>query len=411
MNSNESQFLAFPENFLWGVSTSPHQVEGGTHNDWTVWENSPERLSDLKAKGKLIQEYRSGKAANSWELYEQDFGLIQELHCGAYRLGVEWSRIEPEKGIYSLEAIAHYKKMLESLKSKNIKVTLTLWHWTVPVWFQQAGGWTNKASISDFKRFTELCVKEFGQFVDIWVVLNEPLMIVGHGYITGKFPPNHKKDIYNGVKIAINLVKAYKASYRVIHNNLFEPNVGLAMTCGYFDALNPKNPIERMMVKVADYFRNYWFLARIKNHYDYIGVNYYHHDRLTWRPPFKKNENKKMTDFGWEIFPEGIYHVLKGYARLKKPIYILENGIADAADKQRVEFIKDHLYYIHKAIKENCPVKGYFHWSLIDNFEWADGYWPQFGLYKVDRQTFERTARPSAAVYGNICKDNGFLAD
>lgn len=407
MNNTDNDNLPFPKGFLWGVSTSAHQIEGGNTNDWSVWESSRERLSDLKARGKNINEYISGLAANSWNLYEQDFDLIQNLGCGAYRLGVEWSRLEPAEGKFNLEARDHYIRMLKSLKARNIKVVLTLWHWTNPVWLEEKGGWRNRDVVRYFSRFTEFCTKEFGEYVDFWVVLNEPLMIVGHGYLDGKFPPNHKGDIINSLRLVRNYLAVQKSAYRTIHKHLPDAQVGLAMTTGYFDQLHPGNLLEKLMVITADYFRNFWMLNRLQGYFDYIGVNYYHHDRLTWRPPFKKNENLKTTDFGWEIFPEGIYHVLKSYAKYQKPLYITENGIADQKDLQRADFIKDHLSYILQAINEGADVRGYFHWSLLDNFEWADGYAMKFGLYQVDRTTFERIARPSATVYGEICRQNG----
>lgn len=407
MNNTDNDNLPFPKGFLWGVSTSAHQIEGGNTNDWSVWESSRERLSDLKARGKNINEYISGLAANSWNLYEQDFDLIQDLGCGAYRLGVEWSRLEPAEGKFNLEARDHYIKMFKSLKARNIKVVLTLWHWTNPVWLEEKGGWRNRDVVRYFSRFTEFCTKEFGEYVDFWVVLNEPLMIVGHGYLDGKFPPNHKGDIINSLRLVRNYLAVQKSAYRIIHKHLSDAQVGLAMTTGYFDQLHPGNLLEKLMVITADYFRNFWMLNRLQGYFDYIGVNYYHHDRLTWRPPFKKNENLKTTDFGWEIFPEGIYHVLKNYAKYQKPLYITENGIADQKDSQRADFIKGHLSYILQAINEGADVRGYFHWSLLDNFEWADGYAMKFGLYQVDRTTFERIARPSATVYGEICRQNG----
>jgi len=157
---------------------------------------------------------------------------------------------------------------------------------------------------------------------------------------------------------------------------------------------------------LLDYLANTKFLNKINNHLDYIGFDYYFHHRVVWYPPFIKNKNKKTTDMGWEIYPEGIYHVLRYLAKFNKPILILENGLADKDDKYRAGFIKEHLYWIHKAIKDNVDVRGYFYWSLLDNFEWAGGYGPKFGLHEVDRKTFERTPRPSAKVYAKICTNN-----
>ncbi|RLC37997.1 glycoside hydrolase family 1 protein, partial [Candidatus Falkowbacteria bacterium] len=158
--------------------------------------------------------------------------------------------------------------------------------------------------------------------------------------------------------------------------------------------------------KFLHYYFNHRFIKKIKNQYDYFGINYYFHDRIVWYPPFKKNKNEWVNDNGWEIYPEGMYHVLKYAAKFNKPIYILENGISDAKDKDREKFIREHLKYVYKTIQEGVNVRGYFHWSLIDNFEWSYGWALKFGLYEVDRKTFARTPRPSAKFYAEICKNN-----
>ncbi|MBD3247996.1 family 1 glycosylhydrolase, partial [Candidatus Falkowbacteria bacterium] len=166
------------------------------------------------------------------------------------------------------------------------------------------------------------------------------------------------------------------------------------------------NPIESFLAIIFNYFYNTLFLEKIEKELDYIGVDYYFHNRMVWHPPFIKNKNKKVNDLGWEIYPKGIYHALKSLKKFNKPIIVLENGLADAKDKHRKDFINDHLYYVHKAIEEGIDIKGYFHWSLLDNFEWAEGWAPKFGLFKVDRETFEREPRPSAKAYSKICKNN-----
>lgn len=405
MNNNSPKFLAFPKNFLWGVSTSAHQIEGGNKNDWTQWENSPARLADLKARGLDVNEYRSGLAANSWLQYEEDFNLVQELNCGAYRLGIEWSRIEPEPGIYNKEAIERYLEMLKSLKKRNIKVVLTLWHWSNPLWLAELGGWSVKTAVDYFERYVEVCVKEFGDFVDFWVILNEPMVHVANGHLTGKFPPN-KKNPYLAYKTQKHLILAQKTAYRLIHKQNSTAKVGFTTLCNFVEPAN-MNPVSQILAKLFDYLWNWRFINKTRKYIDYIGLDYYFHDRITSLPPFRDNKNDDVTDFGWEIYPRGIYEVIKKAGRYQLPIYIMENGLADAKDTKRTQFIKEHLAYVHKALSEDLPVMGYFHWSLLDNFEWADGYWPQFGLHTVDRKTFERTARPSAYTYGEICKNNG----
>lgn len=413
-----NKMLKFPSGFLWGASTSAYQIEGGNTNDWSEWEkvNADRLILQSKTFWSPCQQekfpemfnrdnYLCGQACKSFELFREDIACLKELNCSAYRLGLEWARLEPAEGNFNRKAIEHYRLILKTLKENKIKTVLTLWHWTNPLWLVKQGGWESKKVREYFSRYASLVVDELGELVDFWVTLNEPLMIIGHGYFDGKFPPN-KKFSPALFKVFNNFAAVHKQCYKIIHHKYPGAQVSLAMTTGAFTPAHQFNPLELLMVKLANYIRNDWYMNRIKGYFDYIGVNYYHHDRLIWHPPFKKNLNEKITDRGWEIYPEGIYLVLKNYQKYKKPIYILENGIADAADKLRPDFIKDHLYYIHQAIGEGADVRGYFYWSLLDNFEWAEGYWPKFGLYAVDRRTFKRLARPSAKIYADICKNN-----
>ena len=400
---NQEKILKFPKDFLWGTSTSAYQIEGGIVNDWSEWEK--ERV---KSKKLNKENFICGKACDSYNRYKEDIKLVKNLNCKAYRFSIEWARIEPEQGKFNMKEIEHYKKVLKAAKDRNLKVVLTLWHWTNPIWLAEIGGWGNKKVVDYFARYTELIVKELGELVDYWVILNEPMVHVANGYITGKFPPN-KKCIFKANKVFKNLVKAHNASHKIIHEKYSRAKVSITALINYFEPAHKWCPLDRGLAKIAHYFWNDRFLQKIKNNIDYIGFDYYFHDRIFWLPPFKKNKNKKMTDMGWEIYPKGIYHVLKYLSKFGKPIYIMENGLADKEDKYRVEFIKEHLKYIHQAIQEGADVRGYFYWSLLDNFEWAHGYAPKFGLYKVDRKTFERTARSSAAVYADICKNNQMI--
>lgn len=412
--------LKFPDGFLWGTGTSAYQVEGGNVNDWSEWEKqNAERLArEAKnywqdwQKEKFPEmfkpeNYISGRACDSYNRYEEDFDIAKSLSHNAHRFSIEWSRIEPEEGKFDEKEIEHYKKVLLAAKKRNLKTAITLWHWTNPLWLYQIGGWSNKRVVDYFSRYTELVVKELGQYIDYWITLNEPMMHIGHGYIDGKFPPNKKINLLGVLKTFNNLTNAHKKSYKIIRAEFPKAPISIAMTTGFFEPANKYNPIELLIAKAGDYFRNHWYLDKIKGSFDYIGVNYYHHDRMVWYPPFKKNLNKKINDRGWEIFPEGLYHVLINYKKYNKPVLILENGTADSDDAHRAEFIKEHLFYIHKAIKEGVNVRGYFYWSLLDNFEWAEGFWPRFGLVEVDYKTLERKIRPSASAYADICKNNG----
>ncbi|MDD5071298.1 MAG: family 1 glycosylhydrolase [Patescibacteria group bacterium] len=410
MLENKQKILRFPEDFFWGVSTSAYQIEGGIVNDWSRWEKSEDRVNKLERKGKNPDDFICGQACDSYHRYEEDAKLVKDLNCGAYRLGIEWARIEPEQGRWDLKEIEHYRKILENLKANNLKVVLTLWHWTNPVWLADKGGWSNKEAVDYFSRYVKLIADELGDLADYWITLNEPMIHVAGGHITGKFPPN-KKSIFAALKVFKNLARAHTEAYKIIHNKCPQAKVSITQIMNYFEPARNWCPIEQGLVKLASCFWNEKFLNKIKSELDYIGLDYYFHDRIVWYPPFKKNKNESVTDMGWEIYPQGIYHILKSLAKFKKPIIIIENGLADAADEKRPDFIKQHLKYIHKAMSEGVDVRGYFHWSLLDNFEWAEGYGPKFGLYELDRKTFKRTARPSAKVYTEICKNNYILWD
>ncbi len=395
----------FPADFLWGTSTSAYQVEGGIKNDWSEWEVSEKRLAELDKRGEDKEDFICGQAVDHYNKYEADLGLAKGLNNNAIRIGLEWSRIQPKKDTWDVTAINHYRKLLKTAHAKGLKTVVTLWHWTNPVWLVDENGWENKKVQEYFGGYVDFVIEELGSEVDFWVTLNEPLMHVFGGYLRGYFPPA-KHNIWKAEIVFRNLVKSHKLAYDKIHKHFPSANVSITELVNYFEPANFMNPIEQVIAKSSHYFWNHRFLKNIKNHMDYIGLDYYFHDRIIWYPPFRKNKNERVNDKGWELFPEGILEVLRYLHKFKKPIYIMENGIADEYDRYRANFIKEHLYYIHKAIGENIDVRGYFHWSLLDNFEWSYGWSPKFGLYAVDRKTFERTERPSAKVYRKICGEN-----
>lgn len=400
-----NRVLKFPPGFIWGASTSAYQIEGGNTNDWSEWERSELRRKKLEVENKNIDDYVCGQACDSYNRYEEDLELVKNLNCRAYRMGLEWSRIEPKEGKWNMKEIEHYREVLQSAKEKGVKIVLTLWHWTNPLWLTRAGGWADKQVIQYFARYVELAANELGNYVDYWVTINEPMLPVANGYLTGKWPPN-KKNVFKARRVYNNLVKAHRAAYEIIHKNFPRAQVGLTMLTNFFEPAHKYNQLEIILAKLANHCWNDRFIKKLKNKFDFLGLDYYFHDRIVWYPPFKKNLNQKVTDLGWEIYPAGIYQVLKNYGKFKKPLFIMENGLADAEDKLRPDFIREHLFYVHQAINQGIDVRGYFYWSLLDNFEWAEGYWPKFGLYAVDRRTFKRTARRSAEFYAEICKNN-----
>lgn len=402
---NSTRKITFPEGFLWGVSTSAYQIEGGNENDWSIWEKEGRRMLKVMERTKNPEEFICGQACDSYNRYEEDFDLALELNNNSFRLGIEWSRVEKNKGIWNVDEIKHYRNVLRAAKKRGLTTVVTLWHWTLPSWLAREGGLISKQLEEKFMRYVEMVIGELGGDIDYWVTLNEPMIAALNAYISKRWPPN-KKSILKYRKAIKNLAKVHKASYKMIHDRFPDARVGFSNLTNFIEPKHKWLITDRIVAAIFESMWNKWFINKTIDQVDYIGMSYYFHDRVISYPPFVKNDNNETTDMGWEIYPAGIYHVLKQLAKYKKPIMIIENGIADAEDKHRSKFIKDHLENVHKAILEGVEVIGYFHWSLLDNFEWDSGYGPKFGLYKVDRKTFERTPRPSAAVYAQICKEN-----
>lgn len=424
----DKNILVFPKNFLWGAATSAFQVEGGMVNDWSEWAltNADRLFGEAKDYWQPWQiekfpeilkreNYISGRAADHYNRFKTDFDLVEELNHNAHRLSLEWSRLEPRPGEFDQKEIAHYREVLQDLKNRKITVFLTIWHWTNPLWVRNQGGWENKKTVVDFVEYAKRMAEEFSDLVDFWQPLNEPGTFIGMGYIQGSFPPQIKS-FWRANKAFKNLMEAYRRSYAEIKTIDPVSRVGMSHYAVYNVPYKNKS-VNKIFIKLVDYLRNWRFLDSIDKTNDFIGIQFYHTDylNLTWKFKFGsgrwgflelKNPGKDITDMNWDINPEGLYHLIKKAAKYNKPIYVTENGLADAFDEKRERFIKDHLRWIHKNIEEGVDVRGYFHWSLLDNFEWDKGFWPRFGLVEVDYLTLKRKIRPSSRAYSEICKNN-----
>ncbi len=408
MSRRKKPDLIFPKGFLWGASTSSHQVEGNTRNEWSEWELSESRVRDLERRGLIrqygLETYVSGKACDHYNRFEKDFNLAKKLGHNAHRFSLEWSRVEPEKGVFDEREIKHYKQVVKTLKDLGIEPFVTLWHWTLPLWLVREGGWESKHAPHYFTRFVERMVSALGKDVAFWITINEPEIYASFSYLKGEWPPE-KTNPLTFLKVIKNLIAGHKKAYEVIKRYSKEASVGIAKNNTYFEASH--GWANKIVKQISDRFWNFWFLNAIQKHQDFIGLNYYFHSVI--RNGFNKNKNKLVSDLGWELYPEGIYHCLKDLGKYERPIYITENGLADARDKHRSWFIKKTLFYIHKAIQEGSDVRGYLHWSLMDNFEWAHGFLPRFGLIEIDYKKQKRVPRPSAMLYQEIIKQNGII--
>jgi len=271
----------------------------------------------------------------------------------------------------------------------------------LPTWLAKKGGWLNPKAPYYFDRYVKIIAENLFNEVKFWITINEPNVYALNSYLRDVWPPQ-KKSAAKYLKVLKNLVKAHQLAYRALRLVDLDCQVGVAKNQTFFEG--------NLLLKYpANYFHNQYFLERIKNSQDFIGLNYYFHNRIKGFK-FNHNSNEEFSDLGWEIYPEGIYRVLKDLKKYNKPIYITENGLADKDDAKREKFIKEHLTWIWRAIQEKIDVRGYFHWSLLDNFEWDKGFWPRFGLIEVDYQTMARKIRPSAKIYARICKENQLFA-
>ncbi len=424
----ENKEFQFPANFMWGTATAAHQVEGNNRlNDWWAFEQQPGRIHDGKP---------SGDACRQYDLYKEDILLMNKLHQNSHRLSLEWSRIEPSEGKFDQGAIDHYRDVLETLHKYKIEPLLTIHHFTNPQWLNARGGWETPAIIPYFERFTELVAREYGDLVRYWVTINEPMVYSVMGYVLCAWPPA-KKSPKLAFACTANMMRAHAAAYRILHNKAkLKPMVGIAHNIRIFDPANPKSWFDRKVAYLQDYAFNEVIIRALtegklylplgtgeipgaKDSMDFIGINYYSRDLVAFniKSPglmFGRNfapPDAELTLFGWEIYAEGLYRLCKRMSQYGRPIFITENGIPDDTDEQRPRALLDHLEAVHKAIAEGIDVRGYFHWSFIDNFEWAEGYRTPFGLVEVDFQNQKRTVKDSGKLYAEICQGNRITPD
>jgi beta-glucosidase len=436
--SREIGDLTFPEGFVWGVATSSYQVEGGnTNNQWYQWEQ----------QGRISTGEIAGDACNWWRSAELDFDRAASLHLTGLRLSLEWSRIEPEPGRFSDAAMASYRQMLVALRQRGIEPLVTLHHFTNPLWLERVGAFESGRVVPIFARYVRYCVEQLGDLCDFWCSINEPNVYALFGYASGSWPPGHKGDIRRFFAVQANMLRAHAAAYRTIHDIQPDARVGLAHHIRLFDPAKAYNPLDRAAASGQDMPFNGMTLDAlasgkaplvcrpfsgnlndVRGTFDYFGLNYYTRELVAFDPgrpgalfarrfprPGAPEMDKTVSwaageTFG-EIYPEGLLRVLRKLRNLGKPIYITENGFADVADAERPRALVRTLQAMHAAMAEGAPVRGYYHWTLVDNFEWAEGWAAHFGLYGLDRGTQERFPRESAGLYGRIAEANAIPGD
>lgn len=406
----------FPPDFLFGVATSSHQVEGNnTRNDWWAFEQEP---------GRIENGHRSGRACDFWSRYAEDVALMKTLGFQAHRLSIEWSRVEPERGRFSEEALEHYRRILRAHREAGLKTFVTLHHFTLPRWVAESGSLMAEANLRAFEEYAARTVRALRGLADAWNTINEPSVWAYMGFLRGEFAPGQRSlRLWGEAMLAI--LKAHTAAYRAAKAE--DPNTpaGLVHNVPIFRAGHRWDPLDRVMAWLADGFFNRPVLGALETGVvkgpriqkekvpglegstDFLGVNYYHQIWVNWwraRSPRFGAPGERLSQMGWASYPDGLLPALRRCGALGKPLYITENGVGTEDDAWRIGFLRDHLARVAQALGEGLDVRGYFHWSYIDNFEWSRGWGPRFGLVAFDPETLERRPKPSARFYGDVIR-------
>jgi beta-glucosidase len=427
--------VSFPKDFLWGTATAAHQIEGDNENaNWGEWEEKSRNLKVPIIKNGDV----SGKAVDGWNLYKQDIKLMKDLGVNSYRFSLAWNKIEPEQGKINEAALQHYDDLINELKANGIEPMITLHHFTHPLWFERLGAFEKEENIKYFVEFSKLVFARYHDRIKLWVTLNEPNVFVTSGYFNTVFPPG-KPEPKLAAEVLKNMLKAHVEIYKTLkamppEGGTQNVQIGIATSIFQFEPARRWHLGDWAIARISSntfnetvlgFFRNgtmnfyvpfetnvTYTDSDAPNTLDFIGVNYYSHYAYKFDFDFKKAvqslpvADEEMTDMPYTIYTEGIYRAIKDASTLKKPIIITENGIADATDDRRDKYIRQSLYAVSKAIKDGSDVRGYYYWSLMDNFEWAEGYTQKFGLYEVNLQTNERKLRNGSKVFTEIIKSS-----
>ncbi len=398
--------------FFWGVANSAFQVEGSpVDSDWKRW---------TETAGKIRDKATAQQGTDFWYRFEEDFALTQSAGLNAFRFSIAWERIEPRPGEWNEEALDHYRKVVQAARARGLEPIVTLHHTVLPGWLADQGGLLAQGFPDHFARYTARTVRALSSGpagVKWWITLNEPEVLVLAGYTEGIWPPG-KRDLKQTTRALDALILAHRqAAHSIRKLGISGLRVGVAKNWQVLQAFNRKHPVDRAAASLAHQQYNLRFLDAVAGKdsktCDFIGLNYYSRNLIRTKPSFPFLERRwadegPTTDLGWEIHPQGLGQAIQEtWKRWKLPILITENGLADAADAQRSQFLDQHLEQLALARRQGVPLLGYLHWSLTDNFEWAEGLTPRFGLVAIDYATQRRTPRPSYYHYAQRVREWG----
>jgi len=408
---NGAQAGRFPEGFLWGTSSAAYQVEGDNRNsDWWEFEQQP---------GRIANGDRSSIANDHYHRYREDFALLRDLNQKAHRLSIEWSRIEPSPGEFDARQVRHYRDVLGELREQGIEPMVTLHHFSSPIWFSRRGGWAAPDAAHGFLPFVHRVVDQLGDLVGMWCTVNEPSICAANGWITGEFPPGRKANLAAFYRVTSNMHKAHELAYGAIKRRWPDAPVGLSHHKLLMLPATERRR-DRWAARTMQAALDRWPVAPgrlrrvVESTCDYIGLAHYWGQMCAFDPRRPQEQfirrfnvpGRPITDMGFSADPSWMRPVLNEVRSLGKPVYITENGLASHDDEWRSRYITETLANVLRAIGDGVDVRGYFHWTNTDNFEWARGYGIHFGLIDVDRGTLERRVKPSGHLYGRIAAAN-----
>jgi beta-glucosidase len=384
----------FPEGFSWGTATAAHQIEGGnTNNDWWAFEHTP---------GSGCAE-SSADACDSWERWEEDADIVASLGLDTYRFSVEWSRIEPAEGEISRAALSHYRRQCIALRDRGVDPVVTFHHFTTPRWLTERGGWERDDTVECFGRFCSVVAEALGDVMTRACTINEPNMVATMGWHAGMFPPG-KTDVALSRSVAARLATAHRVAVEAIR--VAAPGVPVGLTLSMTDyQLAPGG--EEKLESIRHHSEDVYLDATAGD--DFVGVQVY--TRMLIGPDgwVGYEDGVPVLDMGYEFYPASLGNCLRRawtYTGGSTPLLVTENGIGTTDDRQRIDYVRQALSGVLDAIAAGVDVLGYTYWSLLDNFEWALGYRPRFGLVGVDRETFARTPKASAGWLASLAAAN-----
>ncbi|MGH7739773.1 MAG: GH1 family beta-glucosidase [bacterium] len=442
-----SSFVSFPKDFIWGAATSSFQIEGSpladgaASSNWVEWTKTP---------GRIANGAHADVACDHYHRYASDVQLMKDLGLMSYRFSLSWPRLVPERGRFNEKALDFYKRLLDELQKKGIVPNVTLFHWETPLW--ASGGWENRETALAFGEYAQTIFEKLGDRVFTWATHNEPVVTSQLGYLWGYFPPG-KEDRSAFATVAHHLNLSHGLAFRAFREGRYPGELGIV------NALAPvrpatENPEDVRQADRIDVLQNrifldpilgrgypdYFFeyskklassvaedLPIIAHPVEFLGVNHYFPMVARYAPgsnifdnDFRFMDGLPMNDLDWQVEPDGLRRLLVRLWKQDgfKKIYITENGIPTRDslrsreetlnDDLRVHYLGTYLAAAQQAIAEGVPLKGYYAWSLMDNFEWCHGYDPRFGLIHVDFKTQERTFKKSAKWYQKVIAENGF---